>query len=256
MRLALGMMIHEGDAPWLSLHLPAFARCFDGAVISIDPRESLNDELVALTLIDGNTIYGSNMVKLVVREFDNDWSAQFNSVIEMAEIMGYDAIVRLDPDEAIFSYDVEAIRELLEQYSILCFARYNFWRDRMHYTPGIYPDWQARSWILNKGIRLGGQHHEGIGWTHYSMFEGDPIADTPRQVLRVPSIHIYHYGNVGKERILERDLHYVNVDREKAGHPPLTELPPGREFPTRHSIAFWGPQPIIPIAGIYAPYKE
>lgn len=253
MRLALGMMVHD-DLDFLKLHLPIFADCFDGIVTVVESESKVQDLHEILRLRET----GDHWNKwTVVQPFSNNWSEMFNHVIDKAESLGYDAIVRLDPDEAIFARDVILIRELLEEYVILCFARYNFWQDRLHYTPGIYPDWQCRAWQLNRGIRLGGQHHEGVGWTQYGMFEGDPVADTPRQVLRVPSINIYHYGNVGKERILERDLHYLNVDRERAGHPPLAELPEGREFPTRHSIPFHGTQPILPESfGIYAPFKE
>lgn len=253
MRLALGMMVHN-DSHWLRLHLPVYVCYLDGIVMVVETERERQDCLnclasfINLKLID---------VSVIVRDFHNSWSEMYNHVINHAERERYDAILRLDPDEAIFERDVIAVRTLLNRYSILCFPRYNFWQDRLHYTPGIYPDWQARAWVLHKGIRLGGQHHEGIGWLQYNMFEGDPIADTPRQVLRVPHLHIYHYGNVGRERILERDLHYLNVEREKAGHPSLTERPTEREFPTRHSIPFAGDQPIDPLdAGIYAPFEE
>ncbi len=251
LKLCLGMMVHN-DAHWLRLHLPVYANCFDGMIVVMEPIETPADYacIAALTTITPNfTVYQ--------HEFNNDWSEMYNHVIDGAEEWGYDAIVRLDPDEAIFPHDVQAIRELLETYSVLCFARYNFWQDRLHYTPGIFPDWQARAWQLNKGIRLEGQHHEGIFWPKYNLFEGDPVADTPRQVLRVPNINIYHYGNVGRERILERDLHYLNLGREEAGHPPLTERPADREFPTRHNIPFRGPQPLDPnVIGLYAPFEE
>lgn len=246
MKLALGMMIHHEEA-WLKLHLPVIADCFDFIVVVCEPGD------------EGIPFFSNQNVPTHIYEhpFNNNWSEMYNRVIQHAEDLGCDAIVRLDPDELLFPEDISAIRQLLTEYKILCFARYNFWADRLHYTPGIYPDWQARAWVLNQGIHLGGQHHEGINWLELKMYEGDAFADTPRQVLRVPTINIYHYGNVGRERMLERDLHYVNVDREKAGHPPLTELPKGREFPTRHSIIFHGRQPIDPeTVGIYAPYKE
>lgn len=247
MKLALVLMINPNDLPFLRLHLPVFKDSFDGLVCIADPAEGC--EHIEYVKSQGADV--------IYRTFDNNWSAQFNAVIDYVENLGYQALVRLDPDELIFPRDADAIRMLLERYTILCFARYNFWVDRLHYTPGIYPDWQCRSWLLNQGIRLGGQHHEGVGWLQYDMFEGDPIADTPRQVLRVPHINLYHYGNVGRERILERDLHYVNVDREKAGHPPLDERPAERAFPTRHSIPFTGVQPLDPaVVGAVAPWSE
>lgn len=257
MKLALGMMVHN-DLDFLRLHLPIISDCFDSVIMIVETRQEQESLLHEMSLIIPNY---KRYVYVLGREFHNNWSEHFNHILDQAELQGVDgqmdAIVRLDPDEAIFPRDVDAVRTLLETYTILCFARYNFWGDRLHYTPGIYPDWQARAWQLNKGIRLGGQHHEGIGWLQYGLYEGDPVADEPRPVLRVPTVNIYHYGNVGRARILERDLHYVNVAREEAGHPPLTELPEGRAFPTRHSILFHGPQPVDPaVVGAFAPWEE
>lgn len=253
MRLALGLMVHE-DLGFLALHMPVYGNCVDGVIAVVETeaeREACLDCLadsVDLEQVD---------VSVIVRDFHNSWSGMYNEVIAHAEFEHYDAILRLDPDEAIFARDVVAIRELLETYTVLCLARYNFWADRLHYTPGLYPDWQARVWRLDKGIRLGGRHHEGLVWTQHGLFEGDPQADTPRQVLRVPSLNIFHYGWIGRQRMLERDLHYLNVAREQAGHPPLTERPEGREFPTRHNIPFRGSQPIDPaIVGAVAPFEE
>jgi hypothetical protein len=236
MRLCLGMMIH-GEYEFLRRHLPVYANACDGFVGVVESKE----ECFETANISGSLRMPGS---ILVRDFHNNWSEMFNHVIAVAEQQGYDAILRMDPDEAMFDYEVDALRDLLETYSVLCFPRYNFWGDAQHYTPGIYPDWQARAWRLHKGIRLGGQHHEGVGWMDYNLHEGDPIGDAPREVIRVPHLPIYHYGNVGRERMLERDLHYVNVERERAGHPPLSELPPGREFPRRHSIPFHGPQPV------------
>lgn len=252
MKICLGMMVHR-DSHWLNLHLPAFVRYFDGIVAVGQPD---NDDETVNAIVQCRRLGISG--EYYEYPFNNNWSEMFNHVIDHAESSHekYDAIIRLDPDEAMFGADISTAAALLTQYAILCFPRINYWQDRLHYTPVIYPDWQARAWQLNKGIRLGGAVHEGIGWTKHNMFEGGQD-DTPREVLRVPSIPIHHYGNVGKERILERDLFYLNLERQKAGLPVLTERPADRAFPTRHNIMYHAQQPIDPIAvGLYAPFKE
>jgi hypothetical protein len=247
LKLALTMMVRDSEVDFLRLHLPVIADCFDGLVAVYDEREGIQAAMYLMS------------IGAVVRHhpFTNSWSAMFNHAIDDAEQLGFDALLRLDPDEVMFARDIEAIRDLLKEYTLLCLSRYTFWLDRLHYTPGSFPDWQARVWLLNKGVRLGGQHHETINWAQFGLHEGDPFADTPRQVLRVPTLAIYHYGGIGRERILERDFHYLNVAREQEGLPPLAERPADRPFPTRHRIVFHGPQPIDPdVCGLYAPYKE
>lgn len=242
MKLALGMMVTAGEAPYLRLHLPLIADKFDGAVIMIDPHEDLYSELQVLADLP------FPFMTVTHREFDSDWSAHFNALIDTAERWSFDALLRLDPDEAMFPTDIDKVRQALERYDLLYLSRVNFWMDRLHYSPQYGNDYQGRAWRLNECIRLGGKHHEsprGVGNKHPILTE------------QLPDVTIYHYGDVGRERILKRDLHYLNVAREQAGHPPLTERPADREFPTRENVVYNGKQPLDPYkVGIYAPFIE
>lgn len=239
MKLALGMMITHGEAPYLRLHLPIMAQAIRSVVIVIDPHEDLKDELRAL---DDAPF---SLLTTIHREFENDWAAQFNAVIEHAERCGYDAILRLDPDEAMFPADINTVRDLLATHPVWHFPRFNFWGDRLHYAcaPNWYPDWQVRAFKLNRDYRYGGQHHEGLIHPGVESFCA-PAA-------------IFHYGWASRQGILNRDFHYLQVAREKEGLPPLTERPADRAFPTQETAIFEGSQPLDPnVVGLYAPWSE
>src|SRR5262245_48946207 len=113
MKLALGLMITAGEAPYLRLHLPHIAQCFNGLVVCYDPYEDVEDEL---RVIDDLPFSGTVTVH---RVFDRNWGKQFNAVIDMAERCGYDALLRLDADETMFPADILAARNLLETYTLL-----------------------------------------------------------------------------------------------------------------------------------------
>lgn len=238
MKLALLMMVHAGEAPYLRLHLPVFAKCFDGIMIIFERGQDIETEVEAVRDARSD-------VEWIVRDFDGDWAKMLNQGIEAVELSGirYDAVLRLDPDEAMFPEDIIDIRMSLEHDPVLALPRYNFWGDRLHYIDKHpwWPDHQTRAFRLNCGYHYEGQHHEHL------------VADR----VMVDPAPIYHYGWVGKQRILERDFHYLQVAREKEGLPPLAERPADREFPQHEVAEFKGVQPIDPnVVGIYAPYQE
>ena len=244
MKLCLGMMVHD-DLNYLELHLPTMADCFDGIVAVVETEQEARDVHELFRLRSTGDFWGK---WVIVKQFNNDWSEMFNHVIYKAEQLKFDAILRLDPDEVMFPHDIDKVRQMLVQYDLLYLSRVNFWMDRLHYSPQYGNDYQGRAWRLNECIRLGGKHHEsprGVGNKHPILTE------------QLPDVAIYHYGDVGRERILKRDLHYLNVAREQAGHPPLTERPADREFPTRENVVYNGKQPLDPYkVGIYAPFTE
>src|SRR5260221_6014019 len=110
----------------------------------------------------------------------------------MAEQSGYDAVMRMDPDETLFGEDVAKIRVALDLADLVNFPRRNFFGDRHHFATSHWPDYQARGIRLHKGTRYKGQHHEG------------PHCAGPQ--LTLDDVVIYHYGWVGDQRIRERSL--------------------------------------------------
>lgn len=239
MRLCLLMMVTAGEAPYLRMNLPHIANEFDGVVVVWQRGQDIEQEVQVFR----DSVQQSERLEWIVRDWHNDWSEFLNAGIEMAEQSHYDAVMRLDPDETLFSADVSRIRALLEQYDIVAFPRRNFFGDRLHYATSHWPDYQRRGIRLHKGTRYKGQHHEG------------PHCEGPHYVAE--DIVIYHYGWVGKPRIRERALHYMNVAREGTDLPKLTEYPPEAETPVWPTEPYDGPQPVDPReVGIFAPWSE
>lgn len=238
MKLGLLMMVTAGEAPYLHMNLPPYVNQFDGAIVVLQGDQNTHQE---------EEVFYENvhprLFEWVVCDWHNNWSEFLNAGLERAEQSGYDAVMRLDPDETLFGADVAQVRELLEQYDIVGFPRRNFFGDRLHYATSHWPDYQQRGIRLHKGTRYKGQHHEG------------PHCSGPHYIAS--DIVIYHYGWVGKPRIRERALHYMNVAREAGNLPPLSEYPPEAEIPVWPTLPYDGLQPIDPqVVGIYSPWSE
>lgn len=256
MKLCLMMMIQRSDFDWLEIHLPVYAHTFDGLYIISDFIVSRPEEFY-LRAWTGDIPY-----VYVQRAFNDNWADYLNSLIgsveqpqrleqqrlsEVARMLKkprYDAVMRLDPDELIFPEAVETTRKLLEKYDIVSFPRHNFWMDRHHTVPALYPDYQTRAWKLGRGIHYEGKRHESLTW------------DNGNISVSVPEPHIYHYGDIYLPNILNRDLKYLNYARIDAGHEPLLERPADRPVPHRDSVLFTERQPLDPSeVGEYAPFE-
>ncbi|MBL8162468.1 MAG: hypothetical protein JNJ61_10820 [Anaerolineae bacterium] len=221
MKLALGLMF-QNEAAWLHAHL---------AIIMQSPAI---DGIVA---IDGGSTDGGRQVIEswggVVRYREWDWQPlhQENAVIEMAEQLGYDAILLTAPDELWQPAHIAQIKGLLqhERWKALRFPTYNFMKDRLHYCPTVpyYPDSHVRAWKLGCGIR------------HVGALDSVPnVSDD--EVLYVPHIHMYHYAHIKDRRWYTLKGH--NFHRARAGQPLLDELPDDAP------LAGWPPV-IIPFVG-------
>lgn len=225
-QVALGMMVYN-ELPWLELHFKDVFNNFPGAVV-VDSYST-----------DGTTEFLESLgVRVIQREFHDNWSEHFNHVINQAEDDGYNGIIRLDPDESMHASDIVAAQSLLKTYKLLCFSRYNFWGDRMHYCPQLFPDWQARAWQLGLGIRLEGKRHEGVNFGNFNLTENYSDLLESHDVVRAPHLRIYHYGD-----IVDRTLKYMNYSRIDQGLEPLKELPEGQPPAWRFNIPYIGTQP-------------
>jgi len=234
------MMMMQNSAHWLKLHLPAMLQA------------NAIDCLV--TLDGGSTDDSREYIKglggyVFERPFDWNFSTQANTLIEACESLKLDSCIRLDPDEMIWCYEINAICDLLKTYKLVRQSRLNFWLSRRMYSPYPYPDWQSRAWRLNMGIRYEGRVHEQLNWQ--ALGWRDQI-----EVVQAPHLPIYHYGDC-----IKRALTHYNYWRIQNNLPTVTELPidtPDNFInPSRFSIPYAGPQPIDPdTVGEWAPFDN
>jgi len=237
MKLCIGMM-HQYDDHWLELHVPVLAE-------SELPFVFLNGNGHE-TLIDG---FLKDYGEVFYRYFDWNFARQQNCLNECAERAGYDAIIKLDPDELMYPDHLRKIAlEIGKDYKAACLPRHNFVGDRLHTHTGDgwWPDLQTRVWLLNSGVEWHGQHHataagsiRGLGWE-----------------LRLLDCPIYHYKWIADPHLCT--LSNLNYKRTRAGRPPLVELPddmPPADVPA--GAPFEEAQPLDPgVIGARAPFGD
>jgi hypothetical protein len=237
----------QNEAPWLALHLPVVMQASRlGGLIGLDGGSQ--DGSAALVEQLGGQV--------VARSFDWHFGAHMNTLIEQAEAAGYDAAIRLDPDECMFPEHLDAVIDLLETYKAVRLPRLNFEVDRVHYCPVLYPDWQLRGWRLHAGVRYTGRVHETLEprmaqarWVEAHNQTGE----RKRDIVAAPHLPIFHYEGL-KDGAL-RQLKGLNYHRTAQGLPPLPSLPAQTPpFVPRWHIPYTGPQPVDPEAvGLRAP---
>lgn len=232
MRLALAFMM-QNDLPWLGLHLPVYraSGAFDG-VVALDGGS--DDESMFYVESLGGTVYR--------RPFNWDFGAQANTLRLMCQAEGYDALLRIDPDECMFPEDMWKVRYALEAnpMRLLGLARRNFVKDRLHVHPDWFPDFQWRAWWLNSGT-----HYDDKAKVHEL-----PTGDR----LELPDVTLFHYG-------------YIIDDSERAYKIAVYDaLQRNGALPSKADYADWklsipnvpydGIQPLDPaVIGARAPFE-
>lgn len=207
--------LFQNEADWLRLHLPLWTHGNIDGLIGLDGGST--DESVEIVRSFGGQVFQ--------RRFEWDFAAQCNYLIQCAERAGFDALLRLDPDEAMFRSDINTVRLYLHQHRrkpcVWGLRRYNFSKDRYHYAPHWYPDVQQRAFPLRQNIFYQGRVHE------------TPIS---LQWDAIPDVHLYHYGWIGDvEALARKSVKYAQIagqDIEYAGggeYPPYVPFPHGRQ---------------------------
>ena len=237
MKIALLMMATPNDRACLDLHLPVFKDAFDGFLALTDAD---NTKFMSEMYLRGAITFGVH--------FRNDWSEAFNFGLKRAEEMGFDVVVRIDPDELIWPEIVPSLKEKFKLGAKLVhLPRYNFFPDRKHHRFNIYPDPQSRAVRLGCGLKLFGKRHETV--------DGSQLQTGTENIISTDwQDHIFHYSWVG-DRILKQQLRYYNDARIDGGLEPVSELPPDSKFPDWPVVPFEGRQPLDPdVIGINAPW--
>lgn len=177
-KIALAMMF-QNEVDWLKLHVPAMLSAVDGVVALDGGSADGGDEWLRSI---GAEVYA--------REFDWNFGAQAQFLLECVERseVGYDYILRLDPDEIMFPEDIISIKSMLEsgKYHLLHLPRVNFIRDRLHYSKTLDVFNQWRAWTLHKGIK----YHD------VKVHETPKVPANSGIKTHVVNQRIFHYGNI------------------------------------------------------------
>lgn len=245
MKLALVMMF-TNELPFLKLHLPVSLPGFDGLVAMTDPNTT-----------DGSIEFMKSMgADIRIADWRYDWGQFATQLFNFAEELGYDAACRLDSDECLMPFAGTEIKLLLQtKATLIVFPRYEFFGSRITYRADLYPDAQARCWLLNRGITVRGRRHEGVDLTANGLSEH--TEDPAYRVLRVSNPHIFHYGWSSPTAIWRNQVKYQRHEQVSAGGPEHVALPADTPLVSWPTVPFDGVQPLDPNeVGIYAPFTD
>jgi FkbM family methyltransferase len=219
------VMIFQNDAHWLHEHLPVMASSFD-LIIAIDGGSS--DGSAEVVKRHGGLVYD--------RPFDNNFSAQINFAVEKAEEHDATAMLRLDPDECMMPEHITSVRELLREYKAVILPRITFEKDRWHYWPEPFPDFQVRAFQLGHNIRYAGKVHESP--MPVMLAKGWLIG---HHIMTAPHAVIFHYEGLYSPQY--KAWKHINYKRMEKGEPPFDDLVlPNAEH--RKHIRYVGQQPV------------
>lgn len=220
----------QNEAQWLRLHLPALRLPPGWGLVGLDGGSEDDSRLVF-------EAYGG---KVYERKFDWHFARHMNALIAACEAEGYDAVLRLDPDELVFPDVFAAVTQKLAACDCVALPRYGFVRDRYHYNPRWHPDWQVRGFRLGAGLRYDGAVHEQLNYA-----DGYRLCYLPAE----PRLHLYHYGWIlPLETRREREARYAALLGGNAD--PAVHLVDG--YPPHEPFA--GEQPLDPAeVGAHAP---
>lgn len=244
-KACIGFMMHN-EAHWLACHLPIW-----------------QESGLPLVALDGGSTDGGTEIAMRygatvhVHPFDT-FGAQANRLLDAARLEGYDAMLRLDPDELMFPEVIREVVHLLDHYVAVSFPRLNFEVDRRHYNPVFYPDWQTRLFHLAPDIRYTGDVHESLDASLGAlafMAQHDTNADTKRFAIHAPGAVIYHYeGLLSPRDKALKHLWYKAMYTHEPARTTLEGLPDPKH---RWHIPFHGPQPLDPDeVGDRAPFPD
>ena len=226
MKLCLAFFF-QNEADFLALHLPVILRskAIDGVVCVDGGSDDASASIIRN--VEDITTFGTSRQRIPLdifnRRFDWRFDFQGNFLIQCAEECGYDAMLRLDPDELMFPDQIALIKEHLSDHPLLALPRINFAGDRNHWFPQFGQDYQLRAWRLHEGVHYDRPIHEiPVG----TAAEGKPL------LARAINGPIYHYAGLRPVSVRTYEKS-VNYGRIKEGKPPITlptDFPPPADF--------------------------
>ncbi len=191
----------QNEAHWLRLHtwFMSMSPSIDG-IVGMDGGSSDNGVGIFWTLPNGGCYS---------RDFDWDFSAQSNHLIECAKSDGYTHGILLDPDEVVSYETLKRTRESLEMVDAVVYDRVHFVKDRATWVPSWHPDRTMRAFNLEK--------------VHYV----NRVHEVPKLVGKVLESHmqVHHFGWI--EPIESKQLQLHNYELLMAGKEPVDAVPAG-----------------------------
>lgn len=238
LRTALGLTFYN-ERKWLELHMPVItaAKRIDG-IVGVD-CSSADGSAEAFRQFTSHVFPYTPV---------NDYSDQFNRLLFHCKQLGFEALLRLDPDELMFPDDMDCVVATLRAgRPFLTLPRYNFEEDRQHYETYSYPDYQGRAFHLHPELRYDNRMHETVtasasrlGWS----------------AKPVENAHIYHYARIVDP--IQTYLFHENGARRIKGVPLCTpeEVPEHARHHQARELFLKGPQPLDPLViGVRAPLE-
>lgn len=231
MKLCLAMAF-QSESQWLRLHLPALARTAQAwGLVGLDGGS--DDDSALVFAAHGGVVH--------TRPFDWHFARHMNALLAACEAEGYDAVLRLDPDELVFPDVFAAVTSALEDADAVALPRYGFVSDRAHHNPRWHPDYQVRGVRLGVGLRYDGAVHEQLNYV-----DGYRLR---RLSATAPRLHLYHYGWL------------LPLDARRAREARYAALVGGNADPSAHLVEgypyhepFTGEQPLsVEDVGALAP---
>jgi glycosyltransferase involved in cell wall biosynthesis len=198
-KITLGMIVRN-EEEMLKRTLPVLAPCFRWKY----------------ALDTGSTDGTKKLLKsfgFEVVDFDWQWdfSAARNRVIQETRALGADWLWFLDADEAMWPHDIARVKDCLDMGNAFGFPRWNLIYDRQHWESWSYPDQQNRLFRLNGEWLYAYPLHESLNST-----KGE-------QPTFLKDAHIFHYGSV--KPIKQVWLKHHNYNLLKQGVEPIERLP-------------------------------
>lgn len=226
---ALGMVVRNEEY-FLEKTVPLYRHIFEGLVaVDNGSTDHTKDILhyLGFSVVDGN--------------FDDLVLTGRNRLILEAERMGFEAMVVMDADEALFPDAVFEVKEQLQNEEFIALPRIEMVKDFKHFDPSFFPDLQGRGFQLHKGYHWVGNIHEFLFKENNSYAA---LANPDKLVL--PQCPIYHYGKCDKPEDLY--IKYTNYDLRNKGLQPIKAVPEGvvinAESYYGHYRPFFGVHPL------------
>jgi hypothetical protein len=204
MNLCLGMLAYN-DAFLLPKILPILRPSFDRFIVGYTPSTDATLDILS---------QHSAIIETIPKSYD--WADMRNRVIAVAEEEGCTHMMMIDSDECMLEKDFKQLKQNLAFNGMALatmYPRFEFVDDFDHYDPSLFPDFQARGFMLNEGYAYSGRTHEQL------TFNGAVCSQNG--MCCVSTLPIFHFGKCKPKAQVA--FKYLNYDRRQEPKRSLRE---------------------------------